>query len=74
MKTLLPRWGHSATTVVLSDGTEEILLFGGASADYQYNWSEFGSKNLPRLIEPRVIFFGMPDCELSTLILVVSGA
>ena len=59
MNTQLPRWGHSATTVILSDGTEEVLLFGGSSADYQYNWSEFGSKTLLRLVEATTIFFGM---------------
>jgi hypothetical protein len=45
--------------VVLPDGTEEVLLFGGASADYQYSWSEFGSKTLLRLVEATTIFFGM---------------
>ena len=67
MNTLLPRWGHSATTVVLPDGTEEVILFGGSSADYQYSWNEFGSKNLLRLVEATIIFFGKVKMQLDDI-------
>ena len=59
MHTQLPRWGHSATTVVLPDGTEEVILFGGSSANYRYSWNELGSENFLRLVEATTIFFGM---------------
>ena len=65
VNTQSPRWGHSATTITLPDGTEEVILFGGCSDHYHYGWEKLVSKSILRLVQLTTIFFG--NCIVSCL-------
>ena len=45
----LPRWGHSATKVIIPDGIRNIVLLGESSVDNQYYGCKGNSKNHQQL-------------------------